>query len=92
VEEGWEIAIAEALMSGTPVIAYNLPIYEEIFGEYITKVDHNVETAAATAFSVLNKLLLSPSDAVREQESLIKYARQFAIEKVAHNEFRFITN
>ena len=36
--EGWCIAIAEALSCGLPVVAYNLPIYDEVFNEELIKV------------------------------------------------------
>ena len=32
-EEGWGMAVAEALTAGTPVIAYELPIFEKLFPE-----------------------------------------------------------
>jgi glycosyltransferase involved in cell wall biosynthesis len=38
-EEGFGIAIAEALACSMNVIAWNLPVYDEIYGENITTVD-----------------------------------------------------
>ena len=32
-EEGWGMAVAEALTAGTPVVAYRLPIFERLFPE-----------------------------------------------------------
>lgn len=40
-EEGFGIAIAEAMACGVPVIAWNLPVYDEIFGENILKIEEN---------------------------------------------------
>ena len=37
-EEGWGIAIAEALSNGTNVIAYDLPAYSDAFGKSISTV------------------------------------------------------
>ncbi|MCC6832747.1 MAG: glycosyltransferase family 4 protein [Thermoleophilia bacterium] len=31
VEEGWGIAVCEALAAGTPVVAYDLPVFREVF-------------------------------------------------------------
>lgn len=37
-EEGWGIAIAEAIACRLPVICWDLPVYEKIFGDIIIKV------------------------------------------------------
>jgi glycosyltransferase involved in cell wall biosynthesis len=37
-EEGWGIAITEAMACKLPVVAYNLPVYKEIFGQDIITV------------------------------------------------------
>ncbi|MCG8457926.1 MAG: glycosyltransferase family 4 protein, partial [Holophagales bacterium] len=37
-EEGYSLVIAEALVAGVPVIAYDLPHYPEVFGDAITRV------------------------------------------------------
>lgn len=37
-EEGWGIAITEAMACQLPVVAYNLPVYQEIFGDDIITV------------------------------------------------------
>jgi glycosyltransferase involved in cell wall biosynthesis len=32
-EEGWGIAVCEALASGVPVVAYRHPVLDEVFGD-----------------------------------------------------------
>ena len=38
-EEGFALSIAEAMALGTPVVAYNLDVYKEIYGDSITYVE-----------------------------------------------------
>ncbi len=37
-EEGWGIAVCEAMAAGVPVIGYDLPVYRRIYGDAFVKV------------------------------------------------------
>lgn len=54
-EEGFSITIAEVLAIGTPVIAYDLPIYKEIFQKsIITSTCFDVDKFSRTIIKVLS--------------------------------------
>ena len=52
-EEGWGIAVAEALASGLPVVGYRLPILDEVFGSAYEGVAVGDVKALATAMQRL---------------------------------------
>jgi glycosyltransferase involved in cell wall biosynthesis len=53
-EEGWGIAVCEALASGVPVVAYRHPVLDEVFGDaYLGAVPGDVDGLAELALRVL---------------------------------------
>jgi len=55
-EEGFAIAIAEALACETPIVAWNLPSYKETYGDLTTQVEeNNINEFAKATIEILSK-------------------------------------
>ena len=65
-EEGWGISIAEAMATGLPVVAYRLPILDEVYGDPYTGVPLGSVPALADA---LTQFLLDGEAAARAARS-----------------------
>ena len=86
-EEGWGIAVCEAMSCGLPVIAYNLPVYE-IFGEAITKIPIGDKNSFA------NEILRVLSDkelGLEMSKKAISIASQFDWKRAADEEWGFLS-
>lgn len=90
VEEGWGIAIAEALSVSTPVIAYSLPVYSEIFGDLLHVVEGmNYHKLAQKAQELLQIYENNPDKYYREQMKISSSASKFTLNKIANIEYKF---
>ena len=93
VEEGWGIAIAEALAVGTPVVAYDLPVYAGVFGDQLhTTPLKDVGALTRTVANLLDDYAASPTAYEAEQHDIAAYADQFRVEHVAAREYQFMEN
>lgn len=90
-EEGWGIAVAEALSVGTPVVAYELPVYKSVFGDHIHATPlKNQAALAETTQRLLAAYHTNPDTYQAEQERIAAYAEQFKVARVAAKEYEFI--
>jgi glycosyltransferase involved in cell wall biosynthesis len=86
-EEGWGIAVAEALASGVPVAAYRLPVLDELFGSaYVATPVGNIDALAARAVDLLTDDARATAVA-REGREVV---RRYDVGRVAEHELEVI--
>lgn len=86
-EEGWGIAVCEALASGVPVVAYRLPALEELFSGAYCAVDvGDVNALAAQVLALFGDEALSTELAINGRE----VAARYDVERVAETELEVI--
>jgi glycosyltransferase involved in cell wall biosynthesis len=85
--ESFAIVIAEAMACGLPVVAYDLPIYDDIYGEHICTVPlGNFTKFAFTVENFLNNDQLRVAFGEESQEFVQKYDW----DKIAEREYQII--
>ena len=73
-EEGWGISVCEALASGLPVVAYRLPVLDELFGSaYLGADPGDVAGLGALAVRVLTDDTLAAGLAQLGRETAARY-------------------
>lgn len=91
VEEGWGIAIAESLSVGTPVLAYDLPVYQEPFGKAIQVVPlHDKKQLSDQAVQLLTIYKQDPVSYAAIQKTITTHAQAFSRDEIANKEFAFL--
>jgi glycosyltransferase involved in cell wall biosynthesis len=91
VEEGWGIVVAEALSVGTPVLAYDLPVYRTIFGHRLHVVAvRNEQRLRAAARRLLAQYHRHPAAYAKEQIELARFAERFRRDRVIAREYDFL--
>jgi glycosyltransferase involved in cell wall biosynthesis len=90
-EEGWGMVISESLALGTPVLAYGLDIYREIFGSlvHVSPIGDAV-AMAQQASAILSAYAVDPALYAREQERGSTFAKTLSAEHIATDELAFL--
>jgi glycosyltransferase involved in cell wall biosynthesis len=80
-EEGWGIALAEAMRAGLPCVTYDLPIFEEIFP--IGRLEAPLGDFTTLAMRVIELLADEPAR-LRHAADALKLAETFSWERASH--------
>lgn len=86
-EEGWGLSVTEFLAMGLPVVAYDLPVFRQVFPEQLESVKAGDRTAAA------RRLLALLADATRLRqrgEAGRTFASRFDYRAIAREELRVL--
>jgi glycosyltransferase involved in cell wall biosynthesis len=86
-EEGWGIAIAEAMACGLPVVSWDLPVYTEVFGNQTLQIGENdISLFSRKVVELLQNAPLRRDLGAKGKE----YIKKYSWDEVAKNEMGII--
>ncbi len=86
-EEGWGIAIAEAMACGLPVVAYDLPAYQHIFKRGMVKAPVG---SVGTFAKITISLLRDEAGRIVLGDQGSKQASEFSVDRIAEAELSLL--
>lgn len=87
-EEGFAIAIAEAIACETPVIAWDLTVYNEIFEDHIIKIK---KTDIPVFAKSVAEIILNPNIYADRITNAKKFIKKYNWEKIAKRHLEILT-
>ncbi|MBN1913376.1 MAG: glycosyltransferase family 4 protein [Candidatus Omnitrophica bacterium] len=87
-EEGFGIAIAEAMACGLAVVAWDLAVYKEIFGDFIIRVKENdISSFAAKVIGLLE----DENSRFQLSQQSREYVKRYSWDNAAKKELEFLS-
>ncbi len=86
-EEGWGLSVQEFLAAGLPVVAYRLPVFEEVFPGVLNQVTKGDINAFADA---LGDLLLKAEERDAQGRRGRAFVERYSVQEVAKRELGFL--
>lgn len=91
-EEGWSISVMEAANVGIPIVAYSLPAYYYLQGNYFPIELGNIQHCAETVKQIIDDNASATEKAIKAKECVDKFSYEFIakqqlifFEKIANN-------
>lgn len=76
-EEGWSLSVMEAASCGLPIVAYDLPAYYYLKGNYFSVRPSDIRKCAETVISVMSKYEFSSRTGKKAQALTVKFTYDF---------------